>query len=229
VQPFSDGGGSRQELAHAISVGTVVFMDLADLHQLAATGDFAAALDASHHNFGSVEANLEAACIRAWSLSRLQRKDEALAETKATLAAARAELGATHHLTLEALNDSARFASRSGLHHDAVTAGAQVLELRREVLGHQHLKTLTSWSNLIGYRLHAGEVIDRADADSLLKAWAVNDSDGSDKAHLAARLQVAQAFADKALAQACVAAYTALLGPSHPDTARAAGVLASIG
>jgi hypothetical protein len=203
-------------------------MDLADLHQLAAAGDFTTALDASHNDFGSLEANLEAACIRAWSLSRLQRNDEALVEAKATLASAQAELGPTHHVTLEALNDSARFASRSGLHHDAAAAGAQVLELRRKVLGHQHPKTLTSWSNLLGYRLRAGEVVDRDDADALISAWAVSDPTISDKAHLAARLQVAEVFGDKPLAQGCVEAYTALLGPSHPDTARAAGVLADL-
>jgi hypothetical protein len=122
----------------------------------------------------------------------------------------------------------ARFASRGGLHNDALTAGTEVLELRREVLGHTHPKTLTSWSNLIGYKVRAGVEVASADADALLEAWVECDPTFSDKAHLAARLQVAEALGDKGLALSCVETYTRMLGEDHPDTVRASGVVGSI-
>ena len=52
-------------------------MDLEELHSLARSGDFSEALAACAQVEGSASDLLEARCIKAWCLSRLDRNQEA--------------------------------------------------------------------------------------------------------------------------------------------------------
>lgn len=203
-------------------------MELEQLHRLASDGDFAGALEAAENDFGSMAANLEAACVAAWCLSRLGRNEEAFDAARTTHQSAERDLGPNHPVTLEALNDYARFSARCGRLAEAVEAGARVLEMRRTSLGEHHPKTLTSWGNLIGYRHQAGEQPASEETNALLRAWQGIDPGLQDRAHLAAMLQVAETRRDHTLAAGALEQYVQLLGEDHPDTLRAREALSSL-
>ena len=203
-------------------------MKLEHLHRLASEGDFAGALEVSDGDFGSTEANLEAACIAGWCMSRLGRNEEARDAAKKTYQIAKRDLGTDHPIAMEALNDYARFSARCGQFAEAVEVGTRVLDMRRTALGQNHPKTLTSWGNLVGYRHRAGEQVAFEETSALLDLWQIADPATQDKAQLASMLQVAEAHHDQTLAATALELYVNLLGEEHPDTLRAREALSRL-
>lgn len=196
-------------------------MNLDELHKLAKSGDFEAALAAASQVEGPLEDTLEARCIGAWSLSRLGRQEQARAEALSVFDEASRVLGAAHRVTLEAMNDAARFAARCGDLTAAVDLGANVHRIRSEVLGADHPKTLTSLANLLRYKATAGEMVDASAVHMLVDGWMAADPQGNDPAQLDAWALAAELTQDRESAIRCVAHFEQVLGDEHPNTARA--------
>jgi hypothetical protein len=203
-------------------------MRLAELHELARSGDFAATLAACVEFEGSDEERLEARCIKAWCLSRLGDQAGALSESVDVLEKAELLLGRTHPLTLEALNDVARFSARCGELSAAVAHGQAVCATRKEVLGEHHPKTLTSLANLLRYRSLLGEVVPTSELMLLKAGWQLADPNLLDPAHLNAWALQVELVGDGAGAAACLARFVEVLGEEHPDTVRTRDKLASL-
>lgn len=203
-------------------------MSLAELHELARTGDFNAALAACAAFEGSDEELLEARCVKAWCLSRLGDQAAALLESETVIKKAELLLGRTHPLTLEALNDVARFSARNGELSAAVTYGQKVYTTRKEVLGEHHPKTLTSLANLLRYRSLLGETVSISTLTILKDGWHIADPDMLDPAHLNAWALQVELVNDRDGAAECFARFVEVLGEKHPDTVRARDKLASL-
>lgn len=203
-------------------------MRLAELHELARTGDFDATLSACAAFEGSDEERLEALCIKAWCLSRLGDQAGALLESTAVMKRAELLLGRTHPLTLEALNDVARFSARCGELSAAVAHGQQVYATRKDVLGEHHPKTLTSLANLLRYRFLLGETVSISTLTILKDGWHIADPDMLDPAHLNAWALQVELVNDRDGAAECLARFVEVLGEEHPDTVRTRDKLASL-
>jgi hypothetical protein len=203
-------------------------MHLAELHELARTGDFNATLAACVEFEGSDEEQLEARCVKAWCLSRLGDQAEALSESVAVQKKAELLLGRTHPLTLEALNDVARFSARCGELSSAVVHGQDVYVTRKEVLGEHHPKTLTSLANLLRYRSLLGEAAPVSELIILKAGWQLADPNILDPAHLNAWALQVELLSDRDGAAACLARFVEVLGEEHPDTIRTRDKLASL-
>jgi len=203
-------------------------MTLNELHELARSGDFKAAYTAAGLVEGPLEEMLEAQCIGAWSLSRLGRQEEARAAALSALDEASRVLGATHRVTLEAMNDSARFAARCGDLATAVEIGTNVHRIRSEVLGAENPKTLTSLANLLRYKAAAGQTVDDAAVRMLADGWTAADPQVHDPAHLDAWVLAAELTQDRESAVRCLARFEQVLGKEHPNTARAREQLAAL-
>ena len=203
-------------------------MRLAELHELARTGDFDATLAACAEFEGSDEERLEARCIKAWCLSRLGDQAGALLESTAVMKKAELLLGPTHPLTLEALNDVARFSARCGDLPSAVVHGQEVYETRKDVLGEHHPKTLTSLANLLRYQSLLGAAVPTSELMILKAGWQLADPNILDPAHLNAWALQVELVGDGAGASACLARFVEVLGEDHPDTVRTRDKLASL-
>lgn len=203
-------------------------MRLAELHELARTGDFDATLSACAAFEGSDEERLEALCIKAWCLSRLGDQAGALLESTAVMKRAELLLGRTHPLTLEALNDVARFSARCGELSAAVAHGQDVYATRKDVLGEHHPKTLTSLANLLRYRSTLGEAVLVSELTALRAGWQIADPSVLDPAHLNAWSLQVELLGDRVDAAACLARFVEILGEKHPDTVRTRDKLASL-
>lgn len=203
-------------------------MRLAELHELARTGDFDATLAACAEFEGSDEERLEARCIKAWCLSRLGDQAGALLESTAVMKKAELLLGPTHPLTLEALNDVARFSARCGDLPSAVAHGQEVYETRKEVLGEHHPKTLTSLANLLRYQSLLGAAVPTSELMILKAGWQIADPNILDTAHLNAWALQVELVGDGVGASACLARFVEVLGEDHPDTVRTRDKLASL-
>jgi hypothetical protein len=205
-----------------------VAMLLTELHALARSGNFEAALAAAETVEGTDAERIEARCVQAWCLSRLGDQPAALMEAAATLAEAETTLGPTHHVTLEALNDVARFSARCGDLPAAISHGESVHARRVELLGEHHPKTLTSLTNLLNYRATLGEAVPASEIAALKAWWRVADPEVVDPAHLNAWVLWAELTGDASSASTCLVRFTDILGEDHPDTLRARDRIAAL-
>lgn len=203
-------------------------MHLAELHALAHSGDFEAALAAADAVEGTDAELLEARCVKAWCHSRLGDQTAARAEAEHALTHATVVLGATHRVTLEALNDVARFSARCGDLPAAISHGANAYTKRRAALGAEHPKTLTSLANLLRYRTANGETVPSSEIDELKAGWQAADPEVIDPAHLNAWALWVELTGDSSDAAACLARFVGVLGENHPDTLRATEQLAAL-
>jgi hypothetical protein len=203
-------------------------MILTELHALARSGDFESALVAAETVDGSDAERLEARCVKAWCLSRLGDQPSALAESAEVLVQAERRLGPSHQVTLEALNDVARFSARCGDLPAAISHGETAHARRVELLGEHHPKTLTSLTNLLNYRAMLGEAVTTSEIAALKAGWQSADPDAVDPAHLNAWALLADLSGDASSAAACLVRFTDILGEDHPDTLRARDRLATL-
>ena len=204
---------------------------LADLRALARSGEWEGAL-ATARAFvpdpsvpaPAVAQQLEARCVEAWCLGRLGRTTEAFELSGDTWRRASVALGETHPVALTALNHRARFASRLGMHREALADGVQVLRLRQRTLGDTHRDTLVSATNLVRFRLAEGAVVFPHDMEQLLDRWHRVDPERRELGHLAAMCLELEVRRRALVQDACsvLERYRAALGPDHPDTLRAA-------